>query len=169
MSVPHAFRAFAFIATFLCFPAAGSAAAAPASAGATLLLHGDTLVAAWIPDTKQAPPVDAIMRNRDKAFVPDIFVIPVGSSVRFPNEDPFFHSIYAANSPDDFDIGFCGTGPGKIVRFLRPENGDIALRAGVGERRVGGSHALAREKVRSRRTTRNLGPPSNRPSRRRDA
>ncbi|MGC8484490.1 MAG: cupredoxin domain-containing protein [Candidatus Baltobacteraceae bacterium] len=120
MSVPHAFRALAFIAAFLCFPAIRTATAAPASAGATLLLHGDTLVAAWIPGTKHAPPIDAVMRNKDKAFVPDVLVIPVGSSVRFPNEDPFFHSIYAANSPDDFDIGFYGTGPGKVVRFLHP-------------------------------------------------
>ena len=120
MSVPHAFRAFALIAAFLCVPAAGSATAAPVTPGATLLLHGDTLVAAWIPGTKRAAPIDAIMRNKDKAFVPDVLVIPVGSSVRFPNEDPFFHSIYAAGSPDDFDIGFYGTGPGKVVRFIHP-------------------------------------------------
>ncbi len=60
------------------------------------------------------------MRNKDKAFVPDVLVVPVGSSVRFPNEDPFFHSIYATGSPDDFDIGFYGTGPGKVVRFMHP-------------------------------------------------
>uniref|UniRef100_E6PF98 Blue (type 1) copper domain-containing protein n=1 Tax=mine drainage metagenome TaxID=410659 RepID=E6PF98_9ZZZZ len=77
-------------------------------------------MAAWVPGTQAAPPIDAVMRNKDKAFVPDVLVVPVGSSVRFPNEDPFFHSIYAAGSPDNFDIGFYGTGPGKVVRFMHP-------------------------------------------------
>ncbi len=120
MSVPHALRAFAFVAAFLCFPAVGYATTAPISKGATLLIHGNTLVAAWIPGTKRAASIDAVMRNKDKAFVPEVIVIPVGSTVRFPNEDPFFHSIYAENSPDDFDIGFYGPGPGKVVRFLHP-------------------------------------------------
>ena len=97
---------------------ASGAAATPQTA--TLVLHGPNLVAAWIPGTQSSPPVEAVMRNKDKAFVPDVLVVPVGSSVRFPNEDPFFHSIYATGSPDDFDIGFYGTGPGKVVRFMHP-------------------------------------------------
>ncbi|MDH2910478.1 MAG: hypothetical protein HKL92_03875 [Candidatus Eremiobacteraeota bacterium] len=120
MSVQHRLRAYAFVTAFLCLPWTASGEAASPPPVATLLLHGHTLVAAWIPGTKAAPPIDEVMRNKDKAFVPDVLVVPVGSSVRFPNEDPFFHSIYATGSPDDFDIGFYGTGPGKVVRFTHP-------------------------------------------------
>ena len=60
------------------------------------------------------------MRNKEKAFVPDVLVVPVGSSVRFPNEDPFFHSIYSDSKIDPFDIGYYGPGPGKSVLFAQP-------------------------------------------------
>ncbi len=72
----------------------------------------------WISDgSAPAPPVEAEMRNVHKAFVPALLVITAGSSVRFPNDDGFFHSIYSAGPPDPFDIGFYDNGPGKTVGF----------------------------------------------------
>ena len=55
--------------------------------------------------------------QKDKAFHPSLLVIPVGGKVEFPNEDPFFHSIYSTSPADPFDIGFYDTGPGKEVPF----------------------------------------------------
>ncbi len=69
------------------------------------------------------------MRNTHKAFVPDVVVITAGSSVRFPNDDAFFHSIYSESSPDPFDIGFYDNGPGKLVTF--PKSGVIAVRCHI--------------------------------------
>ncbi|HVA28628.1 MAG TPA: carboxypeptidase regulatory-like domain-containing protein, partial [Candidatus Baltobacteraceae bacterium] len=57
------------------------------------------------------------MRNRDRTFIPPFVVIPVGSSIRFPNDDPFYHSIYSNSTADPFDIGYYGPGPGKSVVF----------------------------------------------------
>lgn len=75
----------------------------------------------WISDgSKPAPVPEAQMRNTHKSFVPDLLVITAGSSVRFPNDDPFFHSIYSASGPDAFDIGFYDNGPGKVVPFPKP-------------------------------------------------
>lgn len=75
----------------------------------------------WISDdSKPAVAPESEMRNTHRAFVPDLLVITAGSSVRFPNDDPFYHSIYAESGPDPFDIGFYDNGPGKVVPFPKP-------------------------------------------------
>jgi plastocyanin len=71
----------------------------------------------WVTDGSSVAPVNLEMRNLNKAFTPDLIAIPTGSTVRFPNDDPFFHSIYSASTPNDFDIGFYMAGPGKDVTF----------------------------------------------------
>jgi plastocyanin len=92
-------------------------AAAAASYSGTLAQPG----VAWISDgSKPAAQPDVEMRNTHKAFVPDVLVITAGTSVRFPNDDPFFHSIYSESGPDQFDIGFYDNGPGKLVPFGKP-------------------------------------------------
>src|SRR5688572_10999686 len=45
-----------------------------------------------------APPAGArstTIAQRDTAFAPGAVVIPVGGSVVFPNEDPFFHNVFS--------------------------------------------------------------------------
>ena len=92
------------------------AAAAPASAGTVVgALRAPGVV--WISDGSKPPPVRAAMRNTAKAFVPEVLVVAAGSVVTFPNDDPFFHSIYSAGGADAFDLGFYGAGPGKEEVF----------------------------------------------------
>jgi plastocyanin len=67
-----------------------------------------------------AAPDTLEIHNINRTFDPDLLVVPVGGSVRFSNDDPFFHSIYSASDADPFDLGFYSIGPGKIVSFLRP-------------------------------------------------
>lgn len=84
----------------------------------------------WISDdSKPAPLPESEMRNTRKSFVPDLLVITAGSSVRFPNDDSFFHSVYSENGPDSFDIGFYDNGPGKLVAFPKP--GVVLLRCHI--------------------------------------
>ena len=72
----------------------------------------------WISDGSQPAALpEAEMRNIHKAFVPSLLVVTAGTSVRFPNDDTFFHSIYSAGPPDPFDIGFYDNGAGKSVGF----------------------------------------------------
>jgi len=111
-------RRFSFPLSAVAFAAA---LCAPASAAT---VHGATDAAVlWISTPAAPPPAlaqPAEMRNSSRTFIPPIVVIPAGSSVRFPNDDPFYHSIYS-NSPDDpFDIGYYGPGPGKVVEFDKP-------------------------------------------------
>lgn len=72
----------------------------------------------WIAGRAAPGPVQE-MRNVNKTFSPEFVVVPVGGTVRFPNDDAFFHSIYSAADADPFDIGFYETGPGKDVTFDR--------------------------------------------------
>ena len=94
---------------------------APAAASAATI-HGATDAAAvWISAPKAIPkPIEGVLTNHDRSFTPQFIVIPAGSTVRFPNEDPFFHSIYSTSPADPFDIGFYDTGPGKTVPFPNP-------------------------------------------------
>ena len=89
---------------------------------AAATIHGATDAAVvWIADQPSAiAPADAEMRNRNRTFIPPYVVIPVGSSVTFPNDDPFYHSIYSDSKADPFDIGYYGNGPGKSVAFNNP-------------------------------------------------
>src|SRR5579864_2764333 len=69
----------------------------------------------WVSDGSTAPDVESQVHNQNRQFVPSLIVIRAGDSVRFPNDDPFFHSIYSASPNDSFDIGYYGYGPGKLV------------------------------------------------------
>jgi plastocyanin len=51
-----------------------------------------------------APPVHAIVDQVDLAFVPDILVIPVGSTVSFPNSDAVSHQVYSFSSARRFQL-----------------------------------------------------------------
>jgi len=66
-----------------------------------------------------APTTTDIAIN-DKTFVPRVVVVPVGSSVRFPNHDPFDHNVFSANEPDPFDLGQYGRGDARQRTFARP-------------------------------------------------
>ncbi len=86
----------------------------------------------WISDGSTPPDPAAseqAMSNVMKTFSPSIVIVRTGGSVRFPNQDPFFHSIYSESPADPFDIGFYETGPGKLVAF--PNAGIIAVRCHI--------------------------------------
>ena len=85
-------------------------------------VHGTTDASVvWVtaPETLPQPKVVDV-HNQDRTFLPPFIVITQGSSVRFPNDDPFLHSIYSDSAADPFDIGFYASGPGKTVDFLKP-------------------------------------------------
>jgi plastocyanin len=71
----------------------------------------------WI--TGDPPPrlADAAIHQTQKSFVPALLVIAAGSSVRFPNDDPFYHSVYSDSPSNPFDLGLYDNGPGKSVVF----------------------------------------------------
>ena len=53
---------------------------------------------------KHAALVHAVMDQLDRAFVPDLLVVPVGSTVSFPNSDSVSHQIYSFSSAKRFQL-----------------------------------------------------------------
>jgi plastocyanin len=45
------------------------------------------------------------MVQQDEAFVPRVVAIPRGSTVDFPNADPFFHNVFSLSRSATFDLG----------------------------------------------------------------
>jgi plastocyanin len=60
------------------------------------------------------------MDQRGEAFVPHVLAIAVGTTVDFPNSDPFFHNVFALSKTRPFDLGRYSRGKSKSVRFDRP-------------------------------------------------
>lgn len=52
-----------------------------------------------------------------KQFVPRTLAVTVGSTVRFPNEDPILHNVFSLSKENAFDVGLYGEGAGKAVTF----------------------------------------------------
>ena len=56
----------------------------------------------------------------DKTYAPHVVVVPVGSTVRFPNHDPFNHNVFSVSEPNSFDLGLYGRGEAKSYTFTHP-------------------------------------------------
>jgi len=66
------------------------------------------------------PPITAVLDQRNIRFDPDLIVIPVGSTVEFPNSDPIFHNVFSLSRVQPFDLGFYPRGQSRSVKFNRP-------------------------------------------------
>ena len=61
---------------------------------------------------RSASPVRAVMDQVDLAFAPDVLVIPVGSTVAFPNSDTTSHQVYSFSAAHPFKLPlYRGTPP----------------------------------------------------------
>ena len=66
-------------------------------------------------ETKQAE-----IKQEDRHFAPDFVVVPVGSTVSFPNLDAIFHNIFSLSKPKSFDLGNYAKGETRTVTFPAP-------------------------------------------------
>ena len=73
-----------------------------------------------VPGAPPRPSTTAIMAQHDTAFVPAALVVDVGSTVRFPNDDPFYHNVFSYSPPSRFDLGRYPRGEAKEVTFDQP-------------------------------------------------
>ena len=60
-----------------------------------------------------------ILLQKNKMFIPHLLVVPVGSSVAFPNADPFFHNVFSLFDGKRFDLGLYEAGSTRSVVFSR--------------------------------------------------
>ena len=80
-------------------------------AGAVVTVH---VMAA---EGRPVPPVRAIMDQLNRAFDPDLLIIPVGSTVEFPNSDSVSHQIYSFSPAKRFQLPLYRGTPYPPVRF----------------------------------------------------
>ena len=57
--------------------------------------------------------------QKNKMFTPHLLVVPVGSSVAFPNADPFYHNVFSLFDGKRFDLGLYEAGSTRSVVFSR--------------------------------------------------
>lgn len=57
------------------------------------------------------------MEQKNKSFNPHLLVIPLGSTVEFPNLDPFFHNVFSQFNGKRFDLGLYEAGSTRVVHF----------------------------------------------------
>lgn len=65
-------------------------------------------------------PVTLEMATEGKQFVPHLVVIPRGSTINFPNHDPFNHNVFSLSAERVFDLGLFGRGESRPVSFPAP-------------------------------------------------
>lgn len=70
-------------------------------------------------DAPIATPGNFTLMQKNKMFTPHLLVVPVGSSVAFPNADPFFHNVFSLFDGRRFDLGLYEAGSTRSVVFSR--------------------------------------------------
>ncbi len=81
---------------------------------------GQTVV--WLEPARAASvtPLTAQIVTSDKEFRPRVVVVTVGSTVSFPNSDPFDHNVFSLSQEGPFDLGLYGRGIAKSTQLKRP-------------------------------------------------
>lgn len=59
------------------------------------------------------------IRQDHEAFVPRVVAITRGSTVDFPNSDPFFHNVFSLSAAASFDLGRYPDGQSRSRQFTR--------------------------------------------------
>jgi plastocyanin len=120
-------RIGAFLIMALCVPpwvrAAGLTVNATDKAGRALRDVVVTLDEPGSAPAQAAPTAD--MRQRNKAFDPHVLIVALGTSVRFPNDDPFLHHVYSFSEAKRFELDLYSREKEPVIVFDTP--GVVAL------------------------------------------
>lgn len=71
------------------------------------------------PSATRPRPTKVELAMRGRQFAPHVRVVPVGSTVSFPNQDPFSHNIFSSAEGTLFDLGIYGRGQAKDQLFAK--------------------------------------------------
>ncbi len=90
----------------------------------TVLLNGNNEpvenAVVSVESTRRAAPVSAEIYQKNRAFHPRVLVIPVGSSVDFPNRDNTQHHVYSFSPAKPFNIELYADRPAAPIVFDKP-------------------------------------------------
>jgi plastocyanin len=82
-----------------------------------------------------SPPIKAIMDQVNLTFVPDVLVIPVHSTVQFPNSDAVRHQVYSFSPARQFQLPLYRGKPYPPVQFDQP--GVVTLGCNIHDNMIG--------------------------------
>jgi len=68
----------------------------------------------------RAAPRQAAIAQKDEQFAPHLVAVTAGSTVAFPNEDPFFHNVFSLSRGAAFNLGRYPSGSSRSRTFTRP-------------------------------------------------
>lgn len=75
---------------------------------------------------KVSPPEEEpVVNQQDLEIQPGFLIVPVGTTVSFPNNDDVYHNLFSVSSAKRFDLGRYGQGKEKEVTFDKP--GDVRI------------------------------------------
>jgi plastocyanin len=80
----------------------------------------------WIPETAaerraaEAAGTKARIASHMKRFDPRVSVVPVGTTVEFPNLDKIFHNVFSLSEKANFDLGLYRNGASRSMTFDNP-------------------------------------------------
>jgi plastocyanin len=85
-----------------------------ALAGAVVMVEAES------PAVPAPPPLRATIDQIDLTFVPDVLVVPLNSTVQFPNSDAVSHQVYSFSSARRFQLPLYRGKPYPPVLFDKP-------------------------------------------------
>jgi plastocyanin len=88
----------------------------PGVTAATAVVYAEPLEGSA--PVRPAPP--AAIEQRDKTFTPRVLAVPVGTTVRFPNDDGIFHNVFSLSQGNAFDLGLYRGGASKSRTLTTP-------------------------------------------------
>lgn len=65
-------------------------------------------------------PITAELTQEGLRFRPEVLIVPAGSVVSFPNEDPVFHNVFSLSHTKSFDLGNYPMHQTRTVRMDKP-------------------------------------------------
>lgn len=71
-------------------------------------------------DISPGKPVHLEMKQHNRQFEPNILMVPIGSTISFPNGDPIFHNVFSFSKAREFDLGYYPLGQSRTLRFDKP-------------------------------------------------
>jgi plastocyanin len=77
-------------------------------------------VVIYVEGAGRPEPRTGVLEQRNRQFLPELLVLPVGSTVSFPNLDPIFHNVFSLSKPRTFDLGNYPKNQTRTVTFTKP-------------------------------------------------
>jgi len=99
----------------------------------------DAVVSVDAPGRAPAPDRFTISQ-RDMKFLPEVIVVPVGSTIAFTNFDPFRHHVYSFSPARRFEIKLFGEGQTRPITFDKA--GLVAIGCNIHDQMQGFIHVV---------------------------